>query len=89
MPLTKRGRKIKAAMTEQYGAEKGTAVFHASQNKGTITGTHRGGRKVAHHYGNPEHKASSGKGRFQKTGRVGASHLGRNMNTRKGKYKGK
>lgn len=88
MPLTKKGQKIKAAMTEEYGAKKGKQVFYASQNKGTITGTHKGGRKVAmHHYGNPEHKAASGKGRFQKTGRIGASHLGRSTSTRKGKYK--
>jgi hypothetical protein len=91
MPLTKKGRKIKAAMTEEYGAKKGTSVFYASQNKGTITGTHRGGRKMAGrmHYGNPEHKPASGKGRFQSGGRVGASNLGRSMNTRKGRYKGK
>lgn len=90
MPLTKKGRKIKAAMTEEYGAKKGTSVFYASQNKGTITGTHRGGRKMAGrmHYGNPEHKAGSGKGRYA-TGRTGASNLGRSMNTRKGRHKGK
>ncbi len=45
MPLTKKGKKIKAAMVKEYGAKKGTKVFHASQNKGTITGTHRGGAK--------------------------------------------
>lgn len=41
MPLTKKGRKIKKAMTKQYGKKKGTSVFYASQNKGTITGTHK------------------------------------------------
>jgi hypothetical protein len=39
MPLTRKGRKIKSAMQEQYGKKKGEAVFYASQNKGTITGT--------------------------------------------------
>lgn len=41
MPLTKKGKKIKGAMQEQYGKEKGQSVFYASQNKGTITGTHK------------------------------------------------
>lgn len=40
MPLTRKGKKIKKSMEEQYGKEKGERVFHASQNKGTITGTH-------------------------------------------------
>ena len=40
MPLTKKGRKIKSAMKEQYGEEKGKQVFYASQKKGTIKGTH-------------------------------------------------
>ena len=41
MPLTTKGRKIKRAMTRQYGQKKGEQVFYASQNKGTIKGTHR------------------------------------------------
>lgn len=41
MPLTKKGRKIKAAMKKHYGGKKGEQVFYASQNKGTITGTHK------------------------------------------------
>jgi hypothetical protein len=41
MPLTKKGKKIKSAMVEQYGKKKGQQVFYASQNKGTITGTHK------------------------------------------------
>ena len=45
MPITKKGKKIKRAMTKQYGAEKGTQVFYASQNKGRIKGTHRKKRK--------------------------------------------
>ena len=46
MPLTKKGRKIKRAMTKEYGKERGERVFYASQNKGTIKGTHKpGGRK--------------------------------------------
>ena len=38
MPLTKKGRKIKAAMVRKYGAEKGEEIFYASENKGTIKG---------------------------------------------------
>ena len=39
-PLTKKGRKIKRAMTKRYGAKKGAHVFYASENKGTIKGVH-------------------------------------------------
>ena len=38
MPLTAKGEKIKGAMEEKYGKEKGEEVFYASKNKGTITG---------------------------------------------------
>ena len=41
MPLTKKGKKIKSAMEKEYGAKKGKQVFYASQNKGTIKGTHK------------------------------------------------
>ena len=42
MPETSKGKKIKAAMTKQYGAKKGKQVFYASANKGTIKGVHKG-----------------------------------------------
>jgi len=45
MPLTKKGKKIKRKMAKTYGKEKGTRVFYASQNKGTIKGTHKKRRK--------------------------------------------
>lgn len=45
MPLTKKGTKIKRAMVKTYGKSKGKQVFFASQNKGTITGTHRKRKK--------------------------------------------
>ena len=45
MPLTQKGKKIKKEMKEEYGPEKGERVFYASQNKGTIKGTHRKGKK--------------------------------------------
>lgn len=38
MPLNKKGQEIKAAMVKKYGAKKGTQVFYASENKGTIKG---------------------------------------------------
>jgi hypothetical protein len=41
MPLTKKGAKIKRAMQKTYGKAKGARVFYASQNAGTIKGTHR------------------------------------------------
>lgn len=47
MPLTAKGRKIKRAMKKQYGAKKGAQVFHASRNKGTITGVEARHRRKA------------------------------------------
>jgi hypothetical protein len=41
MPLTSKGEKILRAMRKQYGSKKGKQIFYASQNKGTITGTHK------------------------------------------------
>lgn len=38
MPLNEKGEKIKKAMEEEYGPEKGERVFYASENKGTIKG---------------------------------------------------
>jgi len=45
MPLTKKGKKIKRAMEKEYGPERGERVFYASQNKGTIKGTHKQSKK--------------------------------------------
>lgn len=45
MPETSKGRKIKRAMKKTYGTKKGTKVFYASANKGTIKGVHKKGRK--------------------------------------------
>jgi hypothetical protein len=44
MPLTAKGKKIRAAMHEQYGAKKGESVFYASINKGNIKGAEKGGK---------------------------------------------
>jgi len=41
MPLTKKGGKILASMREYYGKKRGKRVFYASQQKGTVKGTHR------------------------------------------------
>lgn len=38
MPLTSKGRKIKASMEKQYGEKKGESVFYATENKGKIKG---------------------------------------------------
>ena len=48
MPLTRKGTKVLSAMRKEYGAKKGTRVFYASINKGTVKGAERrggGGRK--------------------------------------------
>jgi len=41
MPLTAKGEKILANMQAEYGKDRGTRVFYASEKKGTITGVHR------------------------------------------------
>jgi hypothetical protein len=45
MPLTRKGAKIKRAMTKSYGKRKGARVFYAAANAGTITGVHVKRRK--------------------------------------------
>ena len=45
MPLNSKGRKILKAMRKSYGKKKGTSVYYASQNKGTIKGTHKKRKK--------------------------------------------
>lgn len=42
MPLTRKGRKIKAAMETEYGKDKGEQVFYATENKKKIKGIRRG-----------------------------------------------
>jgi len=44
MPLSSKGKKIKANMKKEYGAKKGEQVFYASENKGTIKGVTKKGR---------------------------------------------
>jgi hypothetical protein len=46
MPLTKKGKKIKKAMMEEYGNKRGEQVFYASRNKGTIKGVDFKRRKM-------------------------------------------
>jgi len=45
VPLTKKGAKIKRAMTKTYGKKKGARVFYASMNKGVISGGHKRRKK--------------------------------------------
>jgi len=45
MPLTKKGKKIKAEMTKEYGAKKAEKVFYASKNKGVIKGVEKKSKK--------------------------------------------
>ena len=47
MPLTKKGKKIKKAMMEEYGTKRGEQVFYASRNKGTIKGVDFKRRKMS------------------------------------------
>ena len=41
MPLTRKGAKVLRQMRKTYGKTKGTRVFYASANKGTVSGVHR------------------------------------------------
>lgn len=50
MPLSKKGRKIKAAMAKTYGPEKGEQVFYASVNKGTVKGAKKAGYNPGERY---------------------------------------
>jgi hypothetical protein len=45
MPLSKKGRKIKRAMVQQYGKKRGASVFYASINKGRVKGAKRKRRR--------------------------------------------
>lgn len=45
MPLTLKGKKIKAAMLKEYGKKVGEKVFYATENKGTIKGVTKKGKK--------------------------------------------
>lgn len=47
MPLTKKGKKIKKAMMEEYGKKRGEQVFYASRNKGTTKGVDFKRRKMS------------------------------------------
>jgi hypothetical protein len=38
VPLTPKGKKIKAEMRKEYGTKKGDRVFYASENAGKIKG---------------------------------------------------
>ena len=48
MPLTPKGSKVLHKMKQTYGSKKGKEVFYASQNKGTIKGTHKLYKKKKH-----------------------------------------
>lgn len=45
MPLTKKGAKIKRAMSKEYGEKKGEKVFYASINAGKVKGAEGKKRK--------------------------------------------
>jgi hypothetical protein len=38
MPLSKKGKKVKAAMEKTYGKRKGEQVFYATEKKGSVKG---------------------------------------------------
>jgi len=45
VPITKKGKKILLKMQGTYGKKRGERIFHASANKGTIIGVHKGKKK--------------------------------------------
>jgi len=66
MPLNKKGRKIKRAMTKQYGKKKGEKVFYAMENSGKLKKVKklRGGGAD---FGAPEKAASRAKAGYGST----------------------
>ena len=38
MPLTAHGKRMMSRLRDEYGKEKGTSVFYAMKNKGTMPG---------------------------------------------------
>ena len=44
MSLTKKGKKVKAAMEKTYGKKRGERVFYATEAKGSITGLAKKGK---------------------------------------------
>lgn len=60
MPLTKKGNKILKSMQDQYGSKKGTAIFYASKNKGTIEGVEKA--KLGKAFGPPPEKGPCSQG---------------------------
>ena len=61
-PLTKKGSKIKKKMQQHYGKEKGKQVFYASQQKGTIKGTHKKKSNPRSTQSKKKHKKKGGMG---------------------------
>ena len=45
MPLTEKGKKIKASLEKQYGKKQGERVFYALVKKGKITKTKKKNKK--------------------------------------------
>jgi hypothetical protein len=45
MPLTSKGKKIKAIVEKTYGRKKGEKIFYAMENKGKTKGLTRKGKK--------------------------------------------
>jgi hypothetical protein len=45
MPLTAKGKKVKKAMTKQYGTKKGESVFYAMEKSGKLKGVAKKKRK--------------------------------------------
>jgi hypothetical protein len=45
MPLTKKGKKVRRSMQQQYGKERGDRVFYASERKGSIKGLAKRSKK--------------------------------------------
>lgn len=81
MPLNKKGKKIKRAMTKQYGKKKGEKVFYAMENSGklkkvikAVSGRDAGmgmGGKTGNYGGGSKSSSNGGKGRdldFQQRG---------------------
>ena len=56
MPLNKKGKKIMAAMKEQYGSKTGQKVFYATKNKGKIKNVEKKKRSKSRNRKKPKGK---------------------------------
>jgi hypothetical protein len=69
MPLNRKGKKILAAMQSEYGSDKGTRVFYASERSGTIKGVKIMAKRRRRH-GTKKHSVKTLKSKLSRIRRI-------------------